>query len=184
MSWPKWFQRQNVRVVGAPHMGGWKEVDNVPKSVIGKSLLGLVEQDDMFKQVDVKRVLYPNSTGLGPGGFFLPIVDGGSKHDEKKPPMELLPPLALEAEARVLAHGRNKYHAFNWAQGIPPGRLLGAALRHIFQYLRGENTDPESGESHLAHAACMVHFALEQQLRPGQYAQLDDRHTWLPRKES
>ena len=102
----------------------------------------------------------------------------GYKADEDKPPFDLIPPLALEAEAKVLGYGRRKYAAWNWAKGITTGRLIAAALRHIYQYLRGEDLDPESELPHLAHASCMIHFALEQQLRGEKYAAYDDRFKW------
>ena len=38
-------------------------------------------------------------------------------------------------------------------------------MRHIYAYLAGEKLDPESGESHLAHALCSVRFAHAAELR-------------------
>nr|WP_244982022.1 dATP/dGTP diphosphohydrolase domain-containing protein [Corallococcus exercitus] len=36
-------------------------------------------------------------------------------------------------------------------------RYVGAALRHTLAFARGEDTDPETGLSHLAHtAACLM----------------------------
>jgi hypothetical protein len=98
----------------------------------------------------------------------------GVKFDGGKPPLALLPTLALEAVGRVLAFGAKKYQAHNWRGGIQYSRLAGATLRHVFAFLRGEDKDPETGESHLAHAACCVLFALEfvEEGRP----ELDDRH--------
>lgn len=98
----------------------------------------------------------------------------GLKYDSGKPRMELLPTIALEEVAKVLTFGANKYGAWNWAGGIVYSRLIGAALRHIFAWIRGENLDPESGLSHLAHAACcilmIIHFIKADR------AQLDDRY--------
>lgn len=84
------------------------------------------------------------------------------KDDAGKPRMELLPPVALEAVARVLTYGAQKYGAENW-RGVERSRYIGAALRHVFAHVRGEKHDPETGESHLAHAACSLLFALETQ---------------------
>ena len=102
-----------------------------------------------------------------------PVSEGGSKHDQEKPPFELLSSPWVEGVARVLGHGRKKYAAHNWRLGISQGRLLGAALRHVFAYLRGEDLDPESGLSHLLHASCCLMFAFElRDTRPD----LDDRY--------
>ena len=83
----------------------------------------------------------------------------GTKHSEGKPPFELLDAYALEQIARVLAHGEQKYGAFNWRKGLTQRQTLGAALRHIFAHLDGEDED-ESGELHLAHAMCEIMFAI------------------------
>jgi len=40
-------------------------------------------------------------------------------------------------------------------------RLVGASLRHIFAWIAGEEKDPESGISHIAHATCNLVFLLE-----------------------
>ncbi len=99
----------------------------------------------------------------------------GMKHDTGKPAMDLLPGEALEEIAKVLDFGRKKYNAHNWRGGFKWGRVLAAALRHIFAFLRGEDNDPETGLSHLAHAGCCILFALTFVLtRTGE----DDR--WKP----
>lgn len=85
---------------------------------------------------------------------------GGVKHDAGKPRMDLLPPEALREIAVVLALGAEKYDAHNWRKGFAYSRLIAAALRHVFSWVGGENTDPESGKSHLAHAACCLLFLI------------------------
>ena len=88
----------------------------------------------------------------------------GSKHDTGKPLMGAVPPSALLAVARVLTFGAEKYGRDNWRQvESAETRYLDAALRHINAYQRGELADPESGESHLAHAVCSLMFMLEMQ---------------------
>jgi hypothetical protein len=85
-------------------------------------------------------------------------MSGGTKHDAGKVRMELLRRSALEGTARVLGFGAEKYGDYNWLQGFKWSRLYGAALRHLFAHMDGENTDPESGLSHLDHAACCLMF--------------------------
>lgn len=96
----------------------------------------------------------------------------GTKHDQGKPRMELLPMYSLEEIAKVLNFGAQKYDPWNWSKGIAYGRLAGAALRHLAAWLRGKDKDPESGLSHLAHAGCCILFLIwMQEHRPD----LDDR---------
>lgn len=104
----------------------------------------------------------------------LPKQEGGVKFDQGKPPMSLLDRHAMEQIALVLAFGAQKYAAHNWRKGIAYSRLLDAALRHLFAFADGEDNDPESGLSHIAHAGCCIVFLLGMiEARPDQ----DDRHT-------
>lgn len=83
----------------------------------------------------------------------------GTKYDGGKPRMELLDSKWVEEVAKVLTFGAQKYAAHNWRGGISQGRLVGAAMRHLLAYNNGEDIDPESGLSHLAHASCCLMFA-------------------------
>jgi hypothetical protein len=87
-------------------------------------------------------------------------VKGGVKHDQGKPDFTFISWEMLEAVAKVRAFGAKKYSRNNWKKGFKVTRSIAAALRHIYAFLRGENTDPESGESHLAHAICCLEHAI------------------------
>lgn len=89
------------------------------------------------------------------------MVQMATKFDQSKIPLELLSPVALNMIGEVMAFGAKKYAAHNWRKGMAWSRLIGAALRHLFAYLGGEDKDPESGLSHIAHAGCCVMFLLE-----------------------
>lgn len=98
------------------------------------------------------------------------------KYDDDKVPLDLLSPHFEEAVAEVLAFGAKKYHAWNWiTSGFTTSRLEAAIRRHLNAWKRGENNDPESGLSHLAHAACMLMFLVHQTRLPSRYGHLDDR---------
>lgn len=85
----------------------------------------------------------------------------GKKHDGGKPPMALLSGAALTEIAKVLEFGSKKYDSWNWKGGFKWSRLASAVLRHIFSWLSGEDKDPETGISHLAHASCGLMFLLD-----------------------
>lgn len=89
----------------------------------------------------------------------------GRKDDGGKARTDLLPFDALDAVAQVLTYGANKYAARNWERGMAWGRLLGAALRHLFEWARGNDFDPESKLPHLAHASCCCLMLLSLTLR-------------------
>ena len=88
--------------------------------------------------------------------------------------MSLLSSYAIEQAAHVLGYGAEKYSDDNWRDGFTYRRLLDAALRHIFAFNDGEDNDPETGYSHLAHALCCLMMLLEQTSRP-ELDKLDDR---------
>ncbi|MEX0716614.1 MAG: dATP/dGTP diphosphohydrolase domain-containing protein [Planctomycetaceae bacterium] len=75
----------------------------------------------------------------------------------RKPPLHLVPPAAEIAESLVMALGAQKYGPFNWRSArVKASVYVAAARRHLLQWFDGEDDDPESGVSHLAHArACL-----------------------------
>jgi hypothetical protein len=95
------------------------------------------------------------------------------KFDQHKLPLNLLSTEALNQTAAVLAFGAQKYAAHNWRAGFAWSRPLAAAMRHITAFNDGEDRDPESGLSHLAHAACCIMFLLEFEKT---HRHLDDRY--------
>lgn len=83
------------------------------------------------------------------------------KFDNDKAPMELLSHKALLEIAKVFGHGAKKYGRYNYKAGLDWTRVIGAAQRHIGAFNSGEDLDPESGFSHLAHAGCCVIMLLD-----------------------
>jgi hypothetical protein len=87
-------------------------------------------------------------------------MEGGIKHDADKTMMALLPFEALEEVGKVLTFGAKKYDEHNWRKGFKFSRVSSAAMRHLFAWMRGQDNDPETGLSHLAHAATCLLFLL------------------------
>lgn len=95
------------------------------------------------------------------------------KFDQDKLPLHLLSTEAMNQTAAVLKFGAQKYAEHNWRKGFAWSRPLSAAMRHITAFNNGEDIDPESGLSHLAHAACCIMFLLEFEKT---HRELDDRY--------
>jgi len=95
------------------------------------------------------------------------------KFDGGKLPLNLLSTEALNQTAAVLQFGAQKYAEHNWRAGFAWSRPLAAAMRHLTAFNDGEDRDPESGLSHLAHAACCIMFLLEFEKT---HPHLDDRY--------
>ena len=93
------------------------------------------------------------------------IPKEGNKFDSGKPRMDLVPPEMEEAVAQVLAFGASKYGERNWEHGMKWGRPYAALKRHINAWWGGEDTDDETGMSHLWHAACCIAFLVSYEKR-------------------
>jgi hypothetical protein len=97
----------------------------------------------------------------------------GVKFDGDKLRYDLIPPELLEETARVLTYGAVKYSERNWEKGMAWHRPFGALMRHMWAWWGGEDRDPETGFSHLAHAACCIAFLITYERRS---IGTDDRH--------
>ena len=97
----------------------------------------------------------------------------GNKYDASKPRVDLLDRKALVQMARVLGAGASKYGDSNWRGGLAWSRTLGALLRHVLAFQDGEDKDPETGCSHIAHAMCNCMFLLNYEET---HPELDDRY--------
>ena len=78
-------------------------------------------------------------------------------NNEGKGAFELITPFALERVAKVYERGAKQKGDRNWEKGLPMGRTLQSAIRHINQYLQSDGE-----EDHLAQAAwnlfAVMHF--------------------------
>ena len=95
------------------------------------------------------------------------MKDEGIKKDGGKTRFDLLPFHALELVGQVLTKGAVTYGPNNWRKVKGwRWRYMGAALRHIFAYLRGERIDDKGDRPtnlpHLACALCCLMFVFEQ----------------------
>lgn len=120
-----------------------------------------IMQVPVREQIELKTIV-----GEMPTGSAL-------KFDDGKLPLHLLSTEAMNQTAAVLQFGADKYAAHNWRKGFVWSRPLAAAMRHITAFNAGEDKDPESGLSHLAHAACCIMFLLEFEKT---HKELDDRY--------
>lgn len=122
-----------------------------------------------------------------------PVV--GTKADEGKMDYTLIPWDGMDPVVRVLMFGEKKYSKFgacdcgisgdgqhlnfcrslrvvstgrdNWRNvDRSTIRYTKALMRHVVDHLRGEEKDPESGESHLAHVVCCAIFLLGKRTKP------------------
>lgn len=117
---------------------------------------------DVYRKMDVPR--HDGETKPGDYGDLSWINEPtkAKTDDSKKPPLAKLPWKALRAVSGVQQYGHKKYGDFyNYKKGMEVTRQISCSMRHLADYLDGNDLDSESGHSHLAHAATRILFALE-----------------------
>ena len=90
----------------------------------------------------------------------------GVKDQHGKARFSLIPFRALREVTNVLNYGATtKYSPNNWRKVVDKAAYVDAIVRHWTAYFQeGEEKDPESGLSALAHLACDVLFLLDDRL--------------------
>lgn len=85
----------------------------------------------------------------------------GIKYDSDKLRWDLLPIEQVEKLVEVITFGASKYGPNNWkALDNGADRYYAAMMRHIVAWRSGEEIDPETGMSHLAHAMTNIVFLM------------------------
>lgn len=102
----------------------------------------------------------PNETS----GGLTPASGGGSRFNTGKLRYSLVSVHALKELVKVLEFGAKKYDSWNWSKGLSWTECYDSLDRHMKAWLGGEDKDPETGLSHVAHAMCnamfLVHFII------------------------
>lgn len=96
----------------------------------------------------------------------------GAQKGRKDQRFELIPMDALGKIAEIYNFGSKKYEDHNWRKGYDWSLSYGAMMRHLGAFWEGEDTDPESGLPHMAHAGwhCLTLLTFMQE-----HPELDDR---------
>lgn len=131
--------------------GGFKRDLVKPKGWVGPE----AELKQIIDRVPVESVA-PSSDGTIQPGF-------APKFDATKVRVDLLPIVPMMQVANVFGFGAKKYFANSYRQGetVAWSRTYGSILRHLFAFWQGEDTDPESGLPHLAHAGTQLFILME-----------------------
>lgn len=105
---------------------------------------------------------------------------GGTRYNAGKTKWGLLSWPALKELVAVLEFGAQKYAAWNWSNGLSWSECFESLQRHLTAWYAGEDKDPETGLSHIAHVFCnamfLMHFII---FKTGR----DDRPTALRQGE-
>lgn len=109
------------------------------------------------------------------------MTDKGLRFNSGKLPYHLVSPYATKELVKVLDFGATKYAPRNWERGLKwESECLSSLLRHIEAWRSGEDNDPETGLSHMAHVMCNAMFLMHF-ISTGTGE--DDRQHYTPTKE-
>lgn len=101
------------------------------------------------------------------------VSETGGAKGSKPSQLFTAPPAGLDALGRVCGMGAGKYEPWNYRKGYPWSLSANALLRHYLSWVNGQDTDTESGESHLAHAAwhalVLIQFASDHPAHDDRY---------------
>lgn len=119
----------------------------------------------MPSEVELRR------DSAGAGDARVTSSTGGEKGTKPETYDDMYMP-ALQELAKVYAMGAEKYERGNYRKGYPAILSISALMRHLVAWQAGEDLDPESGLSHLAHASWHT-FCLQMILND--HPEFDDR---------
>ena len=81
---------------------------------------------------------------------------------EAKVKLSDTPTIGIQQMGRVFTGGAAKYGRFNWREHqVSSTVYYDAAQRHLMAWFNGEDFDPESGQSHLAHVMACCNIILD-----------------------
>jgi hypothetical protein len=92
---------------------------------------------------------------------------------------DLIPVEALASVARLYGEGAKKYSEHNWRKGYEWSKSYAALQRHLAEFWKGVDIDPETGQPHLAavvfHAFTLLTFMQEHPGFDDRYVRLEDQ---------
>lgn len=110
---------------------------------------GLPDPTDTDPEYDGYSHAQPKALGVNPKDLV-----GQTKAD-----ISLVPSVGIAHTAHAMMDGARKYGPYNWRGNSVKARVyVAAAMRHLMQWLDGEEVAEDSGTHHLGHAAacCMI----------------------------
>lgn len=83
---------------------------------------------------------------------------------KKAPVLSVTPASAILILGQVMALGAKKYGAFNYRdKNVAASVYVDAMLRHLLAWNAGQDSDPESGVSHLGHVMACAAILIDAQ---------------------
>lgn len=160
-----WIEYQNslMNVIKQSELAGKSELEKA----VGP-LAGITPEQERILREHFKNTVESNKE----------LQNKAIRFDAGKTDWSLVPWDSVEEIVKVLEFGKVKYAAWNWSSngGFKYMRVFNSTMRHLLAWARGEDKDPESGLSHISHAACNLLFILYFIKHKDKYSSNDDRN--------
>lgn len=151
------FKRDLVK----PH--GWTGPEAKLQDIIINRCLENSTDQQTRVCIDSQPMPQASSTVAAPSSDGNIVPGYAPKFDADKVRVDLVPIGPVTQIAAVFTFGAKKYFADSYRQGetVAWSRTYGSILRHLYAFWSGEDTDPESGLPHLAHAGTQLMILME-----------------------
>lgn len=153
---------------GVALLDGWQNSKGARAEVATARALGL----PVYKVLSWSLACVPQRKKIADSGITLSgleeeirtVSTTGGEKGQKLAQLGAIDAGALLTVAKVAGFGAQKYARYNFMRGYDWSLSWDACQRHLLAFWNGEDDDPESGLSHLGHAAwhCLAMLAFKQ----------------------
>lgn len=148
-------------------MGKEDKVEQVASLVVNEGL-DILDVENRVTEMRMQQAYQPDTITIAR------VLDGSIPDPDhtnpkdlvgvKKPPLDLVPPALMIHAAEAMRNGAEKYGPYNWRDKDVRARIyVGAAVRHLLEWLDGAEVADDSGVHHLGHAAACCGILLDAQ---------------------
>jgi hypothetical protein len=147
-------KEENDRIIGSVSHEAMMEclATDDPNRVTPETVLGAMKEEseaikEYYEGVKGDRNAFYDSTRA-------------IRHDQNKPHMDLLSPIAMFGTAQVLTKGLEKYPGSQWKKGMAWSKVIASLLRHAFKFMAGEDLDYDPKCVGCQNKSCKEHTGL------------------------
>lgn len=131
-------------------------VKAIDPDLIAAAMARRENQEPIYPVDDVEDFEEPGCELTAWGDKVVEHETGAKRANGDKIRWDLMPIAPQRDTALIWTFGAKKYGDRNWEKGFKWSGPYASLQRHLQAWFAGEDFDPESGMSHLAHAACNI----------------------------
>ena len=143
--------QETIKQATVARLCGLNNVDKIA-SIDLNDRMGIIPTD-LLQVVEKKedRLKHNNA-----GSKETVSVTGSKRLNSGKPEVSQLDPIFVLELAELMTISAEKYGKYNWALGQNYTTAFDSCMRHLLQFMAGEDRDKESSRNHLIYAAANI----------------------------